>query len=579
MIGHFPSVCSEQPYHIFGGTMVNQAERYLEADILIVGGGSAGCMAAHRALELNPDLKVVIFEKGDIKYSGSIARGMDALNVVAIPNISTPDEYLEAASRGANGIFDEPASYEMADRSFEMLKKLEDWGVYFPLDKNGEYLTLQLHYVGKFLAAMEEPDLKVIISRRAIDKGAEVVNRVMGLQLLMEDGRTAGCVGLDVRSGELTVCRAKAVIMSAGGAGRFSLPNSGHLYGTFDFPGNTGDGYAMAYRAGAELTGLEHCWRSVVIKDVNIPLLGITMPRGGRMVDIYDDVILEREFHNSLTIMEQAINEGRDPVRVKLAHLPVETIQEIEHILFSTERPVQQRFFSGRNIDFRKDDIELWPTDSQLCGGHGLAGIRINQRTETNIPGFFAAGDAASVPKQHLTGAFVFGEIAAEEAVAFATRNSDVRLDEKQVDAMVGERNHRHSAGGRDIDVRELEFKVRRFINDYVISPKNAYKLNRWLAWRKRFDSEIKDQVIVRNGHELSKLYEVENIILCASLSARAALERKESRWGQAHRRTDYPETDNENWHCHLIVRKSEAEKIQVMKKPLVKLPKREVVA
>jgi succinate dehydrogenase/fumarate reductase flavoprotein subunit len=558
--------------------MTNQADRYLEADILIIGGGSAGCMAAHRALELNPDLKVVIFEKGDIKYSGSIARGMDALNIVAIPNISSPEEYLEAASRGANGIIDQPASYEMASRSFELLKKLESWGVYFPLDRNGKYCTLQLHYVGEFLTAMEEPDLKVIISKRAIDKGAEVINRVMGLHLLIDEGRTAGVAGIDVRSGEMIVCRSKAVITSSGGAGRFSLPNSGHLYGTFDFPGNTGDGYAMAYRAGVELTGLEHCWRSVVIKDVNIPLLGITMPRGGRMLDIYDKVILEKEFHNSLTIMEKAINEGRDPVRIQLAHLPSETIDEIEHILFSTERPVQQRFFAGRHIDFRKDDIELWPTDSQLCGGHGLAGIRINQRTETNVPGFFAAGDAASVPKQHLTGAFVFGEIAAEQAVAFVSQNSDVRIDEKQVESLVEERNRRNSTTGRDIEVRDLEFKVRRYINDYVISPKNSYKLKKWLEWAERFKEELSNQVTIRNGHQLSKLYEVENIIQCASLSASASLERKESRWGQAHRRTDYPEIDNENWLCHVVVKKGvDMEDIQVMKKPLVNLEECEV--
>ncbi len=559
--------------------MNSQAERYLEADILIVGGGSAGCMAAHHALELDPELKVVIFEKGDIKYSGSIARGMDALNIVAIPNISSPEEYLEAASRGANGILDKPASYEMACRSYELLKMLEKWGVYFPLDKNGNYCTLQLHYVGEFLTAMEEPDLKVIISKKAIDKGAEVINRVMGLHLLIDEGRTAGVVGIDVRSGEVTVCKSKAVIISSGGAGRFSLPNSGHLYGTFDFPGNTGDGYAMAYRAGVELTGMEHCWRSVVIKDVNIPLLGITMPRGGRMLDIYDQIILEKEFHNSLGIMEKAISEGRDPVRIKLSHLSSETIDEIEHILFSTERPVQQRFFAGRNIDFRKNDIELWPTDSQLCGGHGLAGIRINQRTETNVPGFFAAGDAASVPKQHLTGAFVFGEIAAEQAVEFVSRNPDVRLDEKQIEALVRERNRRHSATGRDIEVRDLEFKVRRFINDYVISPKNNFKLKKWLEWAERFQEELRNQVVIRNGHELSKLYEVENIIQCALLSACASLERKESRWGQAHRRTDYPETDNENWLCHVVVKRGmDMEDIQIMKKPLIDLEGCEVM-
>jgi succinate dehydrogenase/fumarate reductase flavoprotein subunit len=551
--------------------MAKSAERYIDADILIIGGGSAGCMAAIRALELNPDLKVVIFEKGDIKYSGSIARGMDALNIVAIPGHSTPEEYLEASRRGAGGIIDQPSSYIMAKRSFELLKKLESWGVYFPLEKEGRYRTLQLHYVGKFLAAMEEPNLKVMISRRALDGGAQVVNRVMGMKLLLDGGRAAGALGLDVRSGELIVCTAKATIFTAGGAGRFSLPNSGYLYGTFDFPGNTGDGLAMAYRGGAELTGLEHCWRSVVIKDVNIPLLAITIPRGGRILDIYDRVVMEGEFHNSLTIMEKAIAEGSDPLRIKLSHLDNQTIEEIEHILFTTERPAQQRFFAGRGIDLRKREIELWATDSQMCGGHGLAGIRINHRSETSVPGLFAAGDSASVPKQHLTGAFVFGEIAAEQAVAFAAEQRSVGVDAAEIERTVIERNSRFVSTDRSISVRDLEYKVRRFINDYVISPKNGYKLKSWLEWAGRFHSDIRDRIVVRNGHELSKLYEVENIVQCATLSASAALKRTESRWGQAHMRTDFPKTDDENWLCHVVVLAGEQpEDVRVKTRPLL---------
>ena len=105
--------------------------RYMEADILIIGGGSAGCMAANRALEIDPDLSVVVFEKGDIKYSGSIARGMDALNIVAIPNYTTPELYVESNTLHCNGVMDAPPSYEMARRSFELLKKLEGWGVCF----------------------------------------------------------------------------------------------------------------------------------------------------------------------------------------------------------------------------------------------------------------------------------------------------------------------------------------------------------------------------------------------------------------------------------------------------------------
>ena len=558
--------------------MGKSAERYIDADILVIGGGSAGCMAANRALELNPDLKVVIFEKSNIKYSGSIARGMDALNIVSIPNYSTPEEYVEAAKMGAGGILDLQPSYEMAVRSFDLLKKLESWGVYFPVDKKGHYRMLQLHYIGNFLACMEEPDLKVIIARKALGKGAIAVNRVMGLSMLVDDGRAAGAVGVDVRSGELIVCRSRAVIISAGGAGRFSLPNSGYMYGTFDYPGNTGDGFAMAYRSGTELTGLEHSWRTVVIKDVNIPLLGIVMTRGGRLLDIYDQIIMDGEFHNSLTIYEKASAEGRDPLRIRLSHLDIEVIEEMENILFTTERPVQERFFKGRGIDFRKQDIELWPTESQLCGGHGLAGIRINSKTETSIPGFFAAGDAACVPKQHLTGAFVFGEIAAEQAVSFMAENKKVKMNTNQIENMVEQRNNRYSSTDREIEVKDLEYKARRLINDYVIAPKNAYKLKAWLDWDKQFRDEIESKVVVRNGHELSKLYEVENIIQCATLSALASLKRKESRWGMSHLRTDYPETDNENWRCHVVVSKGSAlNDVQVATKPLLGLDGQEV--
>ena len=107
--------------------------RFMEADVLIIGGGSAGCMAAIRVLSLNPQLKVVIFEKGDIKYGvWGDCRGMDALNVVAIPNLTTPELFVESNTLACGGILDAPPAYEMARRSFDLLKELESWDVYFP---------------------------------------------------------------------------------------------------------------------------------------------------------------------------------------------------------------------------------------------------------------------------------------------------------------------------------------------------------------------------------------------------------------------------------------------------------------
>ncbi len=117
----------------------------VEADVLIIGGGSAGSMAAIRAKEVNLDQKVVVFEKGDFKYSGCIARGMDALNIVAIPGKEDPELYVESNAIACQGIMDEPPSYIMAKRSWEMMEKLIDLGVYFPQDENGEYERLQVH--------------------------------------------------------------------------------------------------------------------------------------------------------------------------------------------------------------------------------------------------------------------------------------------------------------------------------------------------------------------------------------------------------------------------------------------------
>ena len=547
-------------------------KRYIDADILVIGGGSAGCLAANRALALNPSLKVVVFEKGDIHYSGCITRGMDALNMVAIPNVTTPELYLEAIQIESKGILDEPPSYKMAQRSFGLLKKLERWGAYFPMDKEGNFRTLQYHPKGKFLTEMEEPDLKLIVARRAIAKGTQVVNRVMALRLLLDDGRAAGAVGIHVRTGELIICRANAVILSAGGQARFSLPNSGYLYGVFDYPGNTGDGYVMAYEAGAALKGMECGRRTINIKDANAPLLAVTLPRGGKILDVYDQVVMEGQCHGR-DAMPKVVADGRGPLRVRLSHLPEEMIQEIERFLFTVERPMQERFFKGRGFNFRTADLELWPTEVHICGGHSVSGIHVDENAQTELPGLYAAGDTACVPKQHLTGAFVFGEVAAEQAVSFIAGQSATALDDKMVATVEATRNHRFTTTRRQITVHELEYKVRRFIGDYVISPKNAYKLNNWLEWSERFRREIDNEVRVANGHELAKLYEVENIVQCASLSARAALERKESRWGHGHLRTDYPDTDDENWKCHLMLRKGEDSRdIRVSKRAVIRM-------
>ncbi|RJP17650.1 MAG: FAD-binding protein [Candidatus Abyssobacteria bacterium SURF_5] len=524
----------------------------IDADVLIIGGGSAGAMAAIRAKEVDPAQKVVVFEKGHIKYSGCIARGMDALNIVAIPGLDTPELYVESNSIACHGVMDEPQAYEMAKRSFGLLKKLESWDVCFPTDKHGNYEVLQVHPKGKFCVTMKEPELKTILARRCHELGIEIVNRTMAMRLLKQGDAATGAIGMNVRTGEIVVCRARSVILSAGGTARFGLPNSGYLYGVYDFPGNTGDGYILAYKAGAELSGFEYTCTYYIVKDINAPLLYITLTRGAHLFNAFDQPF--HESHPSIPMMHAEHQAHRGPMRIKLDHLPEDKIREIEDILFSTERPVQQRFYQGRDVDFRTGEIELWPTEVFLCGGHGQTGVRVNTKAESTVPGLYAAGDTSLVARGHLTGAFVYGEIAAENATEFAAARGPVELDSSQVEAFIRERDERGDKPNGKIPIEEFEYKVRRMINDYIVPPKNNYKLDRAIWWMTRFRKDLFEIVRVRDVHDLFKTYEVENIIQCALMSALASKERTESRWGLWHYRSDYPAKD-EKWRKHIVLK------------------------
>ena len=307
------------------------------------------------------------------------------------------------------------------------------------------------------------------------------------------------------------------------------------------------------------MSGFEYTLVYYIVKDINAPLLYITLTRGCHLVNAFDE--RRDKDHPSIRTMFLEHLDERGPMRIKLSHLPEDKIREIESILFTTERPSCQRFYEGRGIDFRTGEIELWPTEVFLCGGHGLTGVRVNENAETSVKGLYAAGDTSLVARGHLSGAFVFGEIAAESATEFAAG-----IGQSRSGSATGARPSPKSAAAdwrrRDgaVTIEEFEYKVRRIINDYIRPPKNEYKLERALWWMNRFRQELGEIVRVSDMHDLFKTYEVENIIECATLSAIASKERKESRWLPWHYRSDYPKPGGDQWLKHIVLTKAAAE-------------------
>ncbi|HHX51738.1 MAG TPA: FAD-binding protein [Clostridia bacterium] len=524
-------------------------------DVLVIGGGCAGSMAAIRIKEAAPELKVCIMEKGHLKRSGSITMGMDALNVVVIPGISTPFDYIRMLRKKTWGIMDFLPNYTLAQRSFEILKVLENWGVFFPKDAGGNYNLMQVDDDGKFCVGMDEPDLKPMLEKKIREAGIEVLNKTMATRLVVQEGRVLGAVGFNLTDGRLIFCQAQSIILANGSAARFGLPNTGYLYGTFDFPGNAGDGFSLAFRAGARITGMEFTLKYTLVKDLNIPLIYIVITRGGQVINAAGEIIVDE---NNLSVfrLREALEKDGGPFYLKTDHLPKEKIMEMESVLFSTERPMQRRYWELKDIKFGRDLIELSLTEAQLCGGHGLSGVVINEKAETNIKGLFAAGDVSSVPMQHLTGAFVYGQIAAESAVQYCTGEKSNRFNRFLEKAFNQELqrlgNLLNVAKDNKIPPASFEYKLRRIINEYLLSPKNDSYLKKGLELIDQFRYQLPHQVQARTLHEFSKILEIEFILDCAQMSAAASLARKESRWGHIHYRTDYPETDDKNWLKHI---------------------------
>jgi succinate dehydrogenase/fumarate reductase flavoprotein subunit len=546
----------------------------LEADVVVVGGGSAGSTAAIRAQQALPRGRVILLEKAHIKRSGAIAIGMDGLNNAIVPGHATPEQYVKEITMANDGIVNQRAILEYATNSYAMLEELDAWGVKFQKTQSGDFDVKKVHHRGSYVLPMPEGyDLKKILTRVLKRVGARIINRVMATRLLTENGRVAGVLGFDTRDGEFQVIRAKTVILCCGASGRLGLPASGYLYGTYENPANAGDGYSLAYHAGAELTGIECFQINPLIKDYNGPACAyVTGPLGGHTVNALGNRFIESDYWSGHMMLEfyRELHSEKGPVYLKLDHLAPETLTEIERVLHRTERPSRGRFHQGRGNSYDKDLVEMHISEIGLCSGHSGSGVWVNEKGETTVPGLYAAGDMACVPHNYLLGALTYGKLCANHALDYLKDVPDAPVSSEIEQQIENERVRVLAPLSRPngIPHHQFEYKVRRLVNDYLQPPKSGARMRAGLEFFMRATEEL-EEVGANGPHEVMRVMEAHFIRDCAEMAARASLFRTESRWGLYHYRQDFPEIDDENWFVHVNLKKDANGQMELFKRPV----------
>lgn len=532
----------------------------VSCDVLVIGGGTAGPMAALKAKLKNPGSTVILLEKANVKRSGAISMGMDGLNNAVIPGHATPEQYTKEITIANDGIVNQKAVYKYAQRCFSIIEELDRYGIRFAKTENGDFAVKKVHHIGSYVLPMPNGDtVKKALYRQLRRARLLISNRYMATRLLTSgDGRVAGAVAVNTRTAEFLVIKAKTVILCMGAAGRLGLPASGYLFGTYENAANSGDGYAMAYHAGAALANLECFQINPLIKDYNGPACAyVAGPFGAYTANNEGARFIECDYWSGQMMLEfyRELQSGKGPVFLKLNHLHEDTISEIETILHKVERPSRGDFHAGRGTDYRKAMIEMHISEIGFCSGHSASGVFVDEFARTTVPGLYAAGDMASVPHNYMLGAFTNGAIAGEDAAEMAAGLDFADIDPADI-AVERERVLAPTRREDGIPPNQIEYKTRRLVNDYLQPPKVKRKYELAQARFAELREDLENRMLVRNAHELLRALETASILDCADMAAFASLYREESRWGLYHLRTDYPVNDDANWFCHTLLSK-----------------------
>lgn len=562
--------------------MENIVIKVLKTDLLIIGGGTAGCLAAVEAKERAPEIDVLILEKAHIERSGCLAAGMNAINAYINPG-ETPESFVRYVRADAMGLLREDLVLTMAERLNEVVQRVESWGLPIEKDEKGNYVPR-----GRWNIKINGESLKPIIAKRAIKAGARVLNRVLVTNLITKDGKVRGAMGFGVRDGKFYVVRAKAVIVATGGAAGIYKPNndgSSH-HKIWYSPFNTGAGYAMGIRAGAEMTSFEMRFIALRTKDVIAPTGTLALGFGATQVNARGERFMASRYghlgaEGAPTPLRvygptQEIKEGRGPVFMDTTHLKEEDIVELKKSYLNMY-PELVLFWAANDFDPAKEPIEIQGTEPYLVGGHAQAGYWITTKRETTLPGLYAAGDVAGgVPYKFVSGAWAEGVIAAENAVKYISSLDNEHIHSMALDVR-GEIKRVYTPLFREDGIRpaEMEERLQKTMDEYAGGVSRYYEMNEnelILALRKIKHLKTQTKYLLASDlHELMNCHEVIDRIDIAEVLIHHLLYRKETRWPAYQSRVDYPNLNDREW-LKFVNSRLKDNRIEILERPYKQL-------
>lgn len=533
-----------------------ESRKILHTDILIIGGGTAGCYAALTIREKS-DYSVIIAEKANIKRSGCLAAGVNAINAYIVKG-RKPEDYVDYAKKDADGIVREDLLMTMSEGLNRVTAKMESLGLVILKDENGEYVARGNRNI-KINGENMKPLLAAAVEKL---KDVTVINRINITDYIVEDNTIKGAYGFSIDDGTAYEIRAKKVLCATGGAAGLYRPNNPGFsrHKMWYPPFNTGAGYAMGIKSGAEMTTFEMRFIALRCKDTIAPTGTIAQGVGAKQINSKGEIY---ETKYGLTTSERVYGtvmenlQGRGPCYLRTEGISPQQDESLRKAYLNMA-PSQTLKWVEAGKDPSRQNVEIEGTEPYIVGGHTASGYWVDTNRQTTINGLYAAGDVAGgCPQKYVTGAMVEGEIAALDMIKKLDEeggNKSIKAtdenDRKAFDEKVNEYNSFLAGKTQQFTTEAIEEAMQKVMDNYAGGISTHYQFNE--KQLELADEKIRQLIRLVDGlhaddmHELMFVYELkERLTVCLSVIAHLGA-RKETRWHSFAENLDHPDKSDD---------------------------------